>query len=57
MGMDIRGSRGKKTKINAPKFHFLPRLPQMTFPYETWPALKTLVKFFHQENLVFLDFF
>ena len=38
---------------------FLPRLPQMSFPYETWQALKTLVKVCHHFFRIFrffLDF-
>ena len=40
-------------------FICLPWLPQMPFPYETWQALKTLVKVCHQKIqnfFYFLDF-
>ena len=52
---DIRGSRGKKKSMHQ-NLIFLPRLPQMTFPCETWQALKTLIKVCHQFFLHFLDF-
>ena len=53
-GNDIRGSHGKKTKINGPKFIFLPRLPRMSFPNETCQALRTFVVLCHH---IFFDLF
>ena len=46
----------KKQKSMLQNFIFVPRVPQMSFPYETWQALKTLVKVCHQFFLEFLDF-
>ena len=46
-----------KNKNQCSKIPFLPQLPRIPFPYETWQALKTLVKVCHQKNLEFLHFF
>ena len=47
----------KEQKSMLQNFIFLPRLARMSFPYETWQALKTMVKVCRQIFLEFLEFF
>ena len=60
LGNDIRGSRGKKIYILECWLFFLLGHPQMSFPDETWQALKTFVILCHQILFlilwIFLDF-
>ena len=56
-GNDIRGSRGKKNFYSGVLIVFLPRHPQMSFPDETWQALKTFVILCHQFLLNFFRFY
>ena len=57
MGMTFVEVMAEKQKSMVQNFIFLPRLPRMSFPYETWQALKTLVKVCRQIFLEFLEFF
>ena len=54
LGNNIRGCRGKKNNQHSKIDFFLPRLPRMLFPNETWQALRTLVVLCHH---IFLNFF
>ena len=56
-GNNIRGCRSKKTISTSKLIIFLPRLPRMSFPNETWQALRTLVILCHHIFFVFFWIF
>ena len=58
-GMTFMDVVAKKWNFGALIFVFLPRLPRISFPYETWQTLKTSVKVCHHFFRIFrivLDF-
>ena len=51
---NIRGCRGKKNNQHSKIDFFLPWLPRMSFPNETWQALRTFVVLRHH---IFFELF
>ena len=53
-GMTFVEVVAKKKSTLENRLFSLPRLPRMSFPHESWQALKTFTILWHQ---IFLDFF